>query len=93
MQSYDGKPGWICNACRFDKKKTSDWVIEGLTNISRHSVIAQNKYPGLKMPQETIAEVMGGRDPKLLMDIQDISDVNDPSVDLSKIGDRQQVKL
>jgi len=30
VQSYDGKPGWICNTCRFDKKKTSDWVIEDL---------------------------------------------------------------
>jgi NADH-quinone oxidoreductase subunit G len=85
VQSYDGKPGWICNTCRYDKKKTSDWVIEGLTTINRHSVIAQNKYPGLVKPNETITEVMGGRDPKLLMDIHDISDVNDPSIDLSKI--------
>ncbi len=91
VQSYDGpqgsasKPGWICNTCRFDKKKASDWVIEGVTNISRHSVIAQNKYKGLVVPKETIAEVMGGREPKLLMDIHDISDVNDPSIDLSLI--------
>ena len=28
---------------------------------------------------------MGGRQPKLLLDIHNISDVNDPSVDLSKI--------
>jgi NADH-quinone oxidoreductase subunit G len=33
VQSFDGKPGWICNECRFDKKKTSDWVIEGPTEI------------------------------------------------------------
>ncbi|MGH2552362.1 MAG: 2Fe-2S iron-sulfur cluster-binding protein, partial [Chitinophagaceae bacterium] len=94
VQSYEarpddpvgrGKPGWICNDCRFHKKKTSDWVIEGLTNVSRHSVITQNKYPGLVMPKETIANVMGGRDPKLLMHIHDISDVNDPSIDLSLI--------
>jgi NADH-quinone oxidoreductase subunit G len=91
VQSYEGpqgsagKPGWICNDCRFHKKKASDWVIEGLTNVNRHSVIAQNKYPGLTMPKETIADVMGGRDPKLLMDIHSISDVNDPSVNLSLI--------
>ncbi len=85
VQSFDGKPGWICNTCRFDKKKASDWVIEGLTNISRHSVIAQGKYPGLVVPHEMLADVMGGRDPKLLMDIHDVSDVNDPDLDLSLI--------
>src|SRR3982750_2048191 len=47
VQSYDGKPGWICNTCRFDKKKTTDWVIEKVTNINRHSVISQGKYNGL----------------------------------------------
>lgn len=35
---------FICNTCRFDKKKTSDWVIEGPTKISRSSVISANKY-------------------------------------------------
>ena len=86
VQSYDGKPGWICNTCRFDKKKLSDWVIEGPTKISRHSVISANHYIAAKKPNETIADVMGGRKPKLLMDIHSISDVNDPSVDLSKIA-------
>jgi NADH-quinone oxidoreductase subunit G len=33
---------FICNTCRFDKKKTSDWVIEGNANIRHSSVIAQN---------------------------------------------------
>ena len=73
------------NTCRFDKKKANEWIIEGVSNINRHSVIAQNKYSGLVMPKETIAEVMGGREPKLLMDIHSISDVNDPSIDLSLI--------
>lgn len=76
VQSYDGKPGWICNTCRFDKKKTSDWVIEGPTTISRHSVISQGHYEGMVMPTETIQKVMGGREPKLLMDIHDESGVN-----------------
>ena len=85
VQTYAGKPGWICNDCRFHKKHKYDWEIEGLTNVTRHSVISQGKYPGLQMPKETIAEVMGGRAPNLLMDIHSISGVNDPDVDLSKI--------
>lgn len=86
VQSFDGKTGWICNECRFDKKDVNDWVIEGLTTISRHSVIGVNKYKVLDVPKETIAGVMGGRKPKLLMDIHTISEVNDPSLDLAKIG-------
>ena len=86
VQSYDGKPGWICNTCRFDKKETSDWTIEGLTNISRHSVIGANKYSTLEVPRETIAEVMGGRDPKLLMDIHSVSGVNIPNTELSELN-------
>jgi NADH-quinone oxidoreductase subunit G len=35
---------FICNTCRFEKKKTSDWVIEGPRKISPHSVIFQNHY-------------------------------------------------
>ncbi|GAB3008964.1 2Fe-2S iron-sulfur cluster-binding protein [Niabella terrae] len=81
----DGKAGWICNECRFEKKQTSDWVIEGLTEIARGSVIGANKYPGLQKPDETIQKVMGGRQPKLLLDIHSISEVNDPAIDLSRI--------
>lgn len=83
VQSYEGKPGWICNTCRFEKKKTSDWVIEGPTKINRHSVIAQGHYVGLKKPTETLPAVMDGRDPKLLMDIHSVSDVN--KVELSEL--------
>jgi len=46
---YDEVTDWICNECRFEKKKTSDWVIEGPAQIDRHSVIAQNHYT-LKEP-------------------------------------------
>ena len=35
---------FICNECRYDKKKTSDWIIEGPSKIDRHSVISQNHY-------------------------------------------------
>src|ERR1700712_972341 len=82
----DGKTGWICNTCRFDKKKTSDWIIEGPRKIDRHSVISANHYlDDLKRPHETIAEVMGGRKPKLLMDIHKVSGVNKPTVHLNEI--------
>jgi NADH-quinone oxidoreductase subunit G len=83
--STKGTPGWICNECRFEKKKTSDWVIEGPSIINRHSVISQGHYVGLKVPKETTAEVMGGRAPRLLMDIHSISEVNKPNVQLSSI--------
>jgi NADH-quinone oxidoreductase subunit G len=41
---------FICNTCRFDKKKTSDWVIEGPTKISHHSVISSNHYEFTPLP-------------------------------------------
>jgi NADH-quinone oxidoreductase subunit G len=81
----DGKPGWICNTCRFDKKQTSDWTIEGPRKIDRHSVISQGHYVGLKKPEETISKVMGGRDPRLLMDIHSVSEVNKPEIKLSEL--------
>ncbi len=43
---------FICNECRFEKKLTSDWIIEGVRNISRHSVISANKYKHLVKPNE-----------------------------------------
>lgn len=76
---------WICNECRFEKKATSDWVIEGPTHVSRHSVISQGHYEKLVMPKETTAEVMGGRQPRLLMDIHSVSEVNKPQVHLSEL--------
>ncbi|MFN6373973.1 MAG: 2Fe-2S iron-sulfur cluster-binding protein [Chitinophagia bacterium] len=77
---------WICNECRFEKKKSSDWVIEGPTHVNRHSVISQGHYEKLKMPTETFKGVHDGRDPQLLMDIHSVSEVNDPRVDLSEIN-------
>ena len=72
----DGKPGWICNTCRFEKKDTKDWVIEGPMKVNRHSVIAQGHALNEVIPQETFSKVMEGRNPKLLMDIHSVSDVN-----------------
>ncbi len=50
----NGKPMWICNTCRFDKKKTSDWVIEKPTSISRHSVISGNHYEVKVIPDDPL---------------------------------------
>jgi len=43
---------FICNDCRFEKKKTSDWTIEGPAHIDRHSVISQNHYEEMTAPKE-----------------------------------------
>jgi NADH-quinone oxidoreductase subunit G len=76
---------WICNECRFEKKHTNDWVIEGPTKINRHSVISQGHYIGTVQPREVLQEVMHGQAPRLLMDIHTVSEVNQPHIDLSEI--------
>ena len=83
--STKGTPGWICNECRFDKKQTDDWVIEGPSNINRHSVISQGYYAGLQTPNETFEPLMDGRKPRLFMDIHKVSEVNKDDVHLSLI--------
>ncbi len=40
---------FICNTCRFDRKKVSDWTIEGPSPISHHSVISQGHYDALNV--------------------------------------------
>lgn len=44
---WDEVEEFICNSCRYDHKKTSDWVIEGPSPIHRNSVISQNHYQHL----------------------------------------------
>jgi NADH-quinone oxidoreductase subunit G len=44
---WDEVEEFICNSCRYDHKKTSDWVIEGPSPIHRNSVISQNHYQNL----------------------------------------------
>lgn len=83
--STKGGPGWICNECRFEKKDPKDWTIDGPTNVNRHSVISQGHYVNVVKPKETLPDVMGGRGPKLLMNIHSVSDVNRPEIELSKI--------
>jgi len=43
---------FICNTCRFEKKKTSDWIIEGPRHIDQHSVISANHYEKMVKPHE-----------------------------------------
>lgn len=35
---------FICNECRYDHKRLSDWEVEGPRHIDRNSVISQNHY-------------------------------------------------
>ncbi len=35
---------FICNECRFDKKHSTDWTIDGPSKVSQSSVISQNHY-------------------------------------------------
>ena len=44
--------------------------------VQRHSVISQGHYVKAINGHEALTKVMGGREPKLLMDIHSISDVN-----------------
>jgi NADH-quinone oxidoreductase subunit G len=39
---------FICNTCRFEKKSTKDWVVEGPRKISDQSIISVNKYVNKK---------------------------------------------
>jgi NADH-quinone oxidoreductase subunit G len=56
---------WICNECRYDKKQTRDWVIEGPSDINRQSVISQNHYtlqePEHKPLLNAVQVVPGGK--------------------------------
>jgi len=47
---YGEVEDYICNACRFDKKKTSDWVIDGPRHVSHKSVISSNHYDFIPLP-------------------------------------------
>jgi NADH-quinone oxidoreductase subunit G len=85
VQRIDGKPAWICNTCRFEKKNTSDWVIEGPTTIARHSVISTNHYVEKVIPNDPLNKVLGGKRPMLTMDIKSVSEVNTSDIDLSII--------
>lgn len=79
---------WICNDCRFHKKQTSDWVIEGPTTVKRHSVISQGHYDknaGEAGKAERLIDRIIGKEPIFTLDIHDISEVNKPDVHLDQI--------
>ena len=44
----------------------------------------------LKSHTKLLPEVMGGRKPKLLMDIHNVSEVNKPELNLVRLKDLQQ---
>ena len=76
---------WICNTCRFDKKDLNDWTLEKPSEVSKDSVVRQGHYFENKVePKETLPKVIK-RDPKILLDIHSVSEVNEPNRDLSKI--------
>ncbi len=77
---------FICNTCRYEKKERKDWVIEGPRKINRRSVISQGHYVNTVQPKETMPKVMSGRDPRLLMDIHSVSQVNMQDLELSEIN-------
>jgi NADH-quinone oxidoreductase subunit G len=67
---------FICNTCRFDRKKTAEWTIEGPTQISRHSVISANKY-GANLIKPAFPISQAARDYKLINDDRDRSFLTD----------------
>lgn len=60
IEDVDGKPGWICNECRFEKKDVSKWNIEGPRVIDRHSVISQGHYL-TNDPKREAKKLTGGK--------------------------------
>ncbi|MDR2271674.1 MAG: (2Fe-2S)-binding protein [Sphingobacterium sp.] len=42
---------FICNTCRFDQKKTSDWILDEPTEIDQQSVISANHYELFNPPK------------------------------------------
>ena len=44
QDQYGEAEEWICNECRWEKKDTKFWNIEGPRHIDRHSVISLNHY-------------------------------------------------
>ncbi len=56
---YNEVEEFICNECRFEKKKTSDWIIEGPRKINRTSVISQNHYE--KLTKQSIINPTEGK--------------------------------
>lgn len=85
----NGETGWICNECRFEKKDTADWIIEGPSQIQRTSVIAQGHYAGTvgnAGKSEKLIDKVIGKEPIYTLDIHKVSEVDNPNVHLSRIA-------
>ena len=41
---------FICNTCRFETKRTADWVLESPTQVDKESVIGANHYEQFDLP-------------------------------------------
>ena len=63
---------FICNTCRFERKKTAEWTIEGPMAVPRHSVISANKYSANKITP-AFPQVQAARDYKKIDDKRDTS--------------------
>lgn len=82
----DGKPGWVCNDCRFHAKKSSDWIIDGPSPITRQSVISQGHYnKTVYEPQPELLSEVIGKEPIMKMNIHDVSEVNKQERKLSEL--------
>ena len=59
----DGKPAYICNDCRYEKKDLADWTIEGPRKFEKFSVINQGNYTRKMQPVEidTDPRILYGR--------------------------------
>ena len=66
---------FICNTCRFETKKTSDWVIEGPTKVSRSSVISANKYRA-DLEKPSFGKRLAAAEYKPIHDERDTSQLN-----------------
>jgi NADH-quinone oxidoreductase subunit G len=66
--TYGEVVDFICNDCRFHKKKVTDWVIEGPSKINHHSVISMNHYESIhaiRFQTKLQQQVLTGEKPDL----------------------------
>ncbi|SJN42972.1 NADH-ubiquinone oxidoreductase chain G [Sphingobacterium sp. JB170] len=47
---YNEVDEFICNTCRFDTKRTQDWILEAPTKVDNESVITANHYLNFNPP-------------------------------------------
>jgi NADH-quinone oxidoreductase subunit G len=65
---------FICNTCRFERKQTSDWVIEGPAKIDRGSVITANKYAQNKIVPKFALQVAKAYNPQVKDEIKRLTE-------------------